>query len=181
MAARYAKLGASKPHADTDAISLAQITTTPKNVRFSNEADADYDDPELDYDSDEAGNHETLNLDVEPVPDYGEPEADYDLATANGQRTVSPRSNGARPKYGVPVLPPPPGRAAGNLRHAARSAGTEHDLSAMENLNEVSILRVLEKRFKQDVIQVYMYYCSVIASPLGADDQLSLSSFIRFF
>ncbi len=170
MAARYAKLDSSKHDADSDAISLTQIATTAKNVRFRNEPAADYDDPEPDYDSDGAGNHEALNLDVQPVQDYGEPDADYDLAPTNGQRSLSPRYNGARPKHGVAVLPALPGSAAGNLRQTARSADTEHDLSAMENLNEVSILHVLKERFKHDVIQVYI---CIIALTWGLCNRIS--------
>ena len=37
-----------------------------------------------------------------------------------------------------------------------RSPEEEHDLSMMENLSEASILRVLEERFKRDIIQVIM-------------------------
>ncbi|KAK2155486.1 hypothetical protein NP493_2068g00002 [Ridgeia piscesae] len=132
MAARYAKLDSSKHDADSDAISLTQIATTAKNVRFRNEPAADYDDPEPDYDSDGAGNH---------------------------------RYNGARPKHGVAVLPALPGSAAGNLRQTARSADTEHDLSAMENLNEVSILHVLKERFKHDVIQTYIGDVLIVVNP----------------
>jgi len=76
----------------------------------------------------------------EPQPDYNEPEPDYDDPQPVSAKAVIPQI-AAR-------------SAAGNLRHMSRSAETEHDLSIMENLNEVSILRVLKERFSHDVIQV---------------------------
>ena len=100
-----------------------------KNVRFQGEPTPDYYEPEIDYDDPPADYHEP----EEPVPDYD----NYD---DNDNMPLGATAAAAQD--------------TGTLRQMSRSADTEHDLSAMENLNEASILRVLEERFSHDVIQV---------------------------
>ena len=86
----------------------------------------------------------------EPAPDYDEPQPDYDQSDGEPE----PDYDDPQPVSAKAVIPQIAARPAGALRRMSRSAETEHDLSVMENLNEVSILKVLEERFKHDVIQV---------------------------
>ena len=101
--------------------------------------------------------HRNVRFQGEPVPDYDQPEVDYDV------RDEEPAADydDVDPTDASPVVPQLAGRSKGNLRQVSRSPDTEHDLSVMENLNEVSILRVLEERFMHDVIQVMSDTASV--------------------
>ena len=94
----------------------------------------------------------------EPAPDYYEPEADYDDSPADydGREEPVPDYDHYDDNDTMPLGATAAAAAqdTGTLRQISRSADTEHDLSAMENLNEASILRVLEERFSHDVIQV---------------------------
>ena len=92
--------------------------------------------------------HKNVRFQGEPAPDYDGSRTYYndgDLAPDYGE-DESPSTSAVAPQIAA--------RSGGNLRRVCRSADTENDLAAMENLNEVSILRVLQERFRHDVIQV---------------------------
>ena len=144
MDGRYTRLGGQKSAADPGGV--ASGDTSGKYVRFREEPEADYD----------CVGPEATNGKYEPDPDYGDPDDDAGGARSgpSGQYAAL---DGARPKHRdgrIAVLPPLPGGSAVHRRHMSRSPETEHDLSLMENLNEESILSVLEERFMHDVIQV---------------------------
>ena len=92
--------------------------------------------------------HKNVRFQAEPAPDYGGSGTYYnDGDPAPDYGEDDPPSTSA-------VVPRVAARPGGNMRRVSRSADTENDLAAMENLNEVSILRVLQERFRHDVIQV---------------------------